>query len=51
MENNLELIELSSINEVSLVQGSSCGNTGSIRDGPYWTSRQDILEPISSIYG
>jgi hypothetical protein len=31
-ENSLELIELSSINKVSLVQVSSCSNTGSIRD-------------------
>ena len=35
MENSLELIELSSINEVSLVETSSCSNTGSIRDDPY----------------
>ena len=38
MKNRLELIELSSINKVSLVQVSSCSNTGSIRDDPYWTS-------------
>ena len=30
-----ELIELSSINKVNLVQVSSCSNTGSIRDDPY----------------
>ena len=45
-ENNLELIELSSINKVSLVQVSSCSNTRSIRDDPYWTSRKNSLEPI-----
>ena len=31
---HLELIELSSINKVSLVYVSSCSNTGSIRDDP-----------------
>jgi hypothetical protein len=38
----IELIELSSINKVSLVWVSSCtySNTGSIRDDPYWTSRE-----------
>jgi hypothetical protein len=40
-ENSLELIELSSINKVSLVYISSCSNTGSIRDDPYWTSREN----------
>ena len=45
-ENSLELIELSSINEVSLVPVSSCSNTGSIRDDPYWTSRKNSLELI-----
>ncbi len=30
--NNLEFIEISSINKVSLVQVSSCSNTSSIRD-------------------
>ena len=33
--------ELSSIKKVSLVQVSSCSNTGSITDGPYWTSRKN----------
>ena len=33
------MIELSSINNVSLV-------TGSIRDDPYWTSKKNSLEPI-----
>ena len=36
MEDRVELIELFSINKVSLVyQVSSCSNTGSIRDDPY----------------
>ena len=46
MKNSLELIELSSINKVSLVQVSSFGNTGSIRDDPYWISRKNSLELI-----
>jgi hypothetical protein len=41
MDNSLELIELSSINKVSLVQVSSCSNTRSIRDDPYWTFKSD----------
>ena len=45
-KNNLELIELSSTNKVSLVEVSSCSNTGSIRDDPYWTSRKNNLELI-----
>ena len=45
-KNSLELIELSSINKVSLGLVSSCSNTGSIRDDPYWTSRKNILELI-----
>ena len=28
------------------VKVSSCSNTGSIRDDPYWTSRKDSLELI-----
>jgi hypothetical protein len=32
----IELIELSSINKVSLVYVSSCSNTGTIRDDFYW---------------
>ena len=40
------LIELSSINKVSLVQVSSCSNTGSIRDDPYWNSRKNSLELV-----
>jgi hypothetical protein len=46
MENSLELIKLSSKNKVSLVYVSSCSNTGSIRDDPYWTSRENSLELI-----
>ena len=42
----LELTELSGINTISLVQVSSCSNTGSIRDDPYWTSRKNSLELI-----
>ena len=45
-KNSLELIELSSINKVSLVEVSSCSNTGSIRDDPYWISRKNSLELI-----
>ncbi len=41
-KNSLELIELSSINKVSLVQVFSCSNTGSIRDDPYWTSGRTV---------
>jgi hypothetical protein len=36
-------MELSSINKVSLVYVSSCSNTGSIRDDPYWTSGQEKI--------
>ena len=43
---SLELIELPGLNTVSLVWVSSCGNTGSIRDDPYWTSRKNSLELI-----
>ena len=45
-KNSLELIELSSINKVSLVWVSPCSNTGSIRDDPYWTYRKNSLELI-----
>ena len=45
-KNSLELIQLSSINKVSLVQVSSCSDTGSIRDDSYWTSRKNSLELI-----
>jgi hypothetical protein len=41
MKNSLGLIELSSINTVSLVYVSFCSNTRSIRDDPYWTSRKN----------
>ena len=40
------MIELSSINKVSLVKVSSCSNTGSIKDVPYWISRKNSLELI-----
>ena len=45
-KNGLELIELLSINKVSLVWVSSSSNTGSIRDDPYWTLRKNSLELI-----
>ena len=32
--------------KVSLVWVSSCGDTASIRDDPYWTSRKNNLELI-----
>ena len=34
------------MNKVSLVYVSSCSNTGSIRNDPYWTSRKNSLELI-----
>ena len=34
------------MNKVSLVYVSSCSNTGSIRDDPYWTARKNSLEQI-----
>jgi hypothetical protein len=40
------MIELSSINKVSLVYVPFCSNTGSIRDDPYWTSRENSSEMI-----
>ena len=43
-ENSLELMQLSSINKVSLV--SSCSNTGAIRDDPCWISRENSSELI-----
>ena len=46
LKNSSELIELSSINKVSLVSVSSCSNTGSIRDDPYWTSLKNSSELI-----
>ena len=45
-KNSSKLIELSSINKISLVQVSFCSNTGSITDDPYWTSRKNSLELI-----
>ena len=44
--NSLELVVLTRKNKVILVWGSSCNNTGSIRDDPYWTSRKNSLELI-----
>ena len=48
----LAILWLTGTNKVSLVQVSSCSNTGSIRDDPYWTSRKNSLELIelSSIH-
>jgi hypothetical protein len=43
---SLELIEPSNIYKLSLVQVSSCSNTGSIGDDPYWISRKNSLELI-----
>ena len=40
------MIELSSIDKITSDQVSSCSNTGSIRDGPYWTSRKNSLKLI-----
>ena len=34
------------MNKVGLGWVSSCSNTGSIRDDPYWTSRENNLELI-----
>ena len=50
-KNSLELIELFSINKVSLDQVSCCSNTESIGDYPYWTSGKNSLEltKLSSI--
>ena len=45
-KNSSELIELFSMNKVSLVYVSSCSNTGSIRYDPYWTSSKNSLELI-----
>ena len=43
-KNSLELIELSSINKVSLIQVSFCSCTESLRDDRYWTSMKNSLE-------
>ena len=48
---NLQYVSLTvqnrkSIVSLVLVQVSSCSNTGSIRDDPYWTSRKNSLELI-----
>ena len=50
-ENSLEVIELSTINKISLVQVFSCRNSVSIGDNPYWTPGKNGLElmELSSI--
>ena len=40
-KNNFYPIELSNINKDKLVKVSSCINTESTRDDPYWTSRKN----------
>ena len=40
------MIELFSVNKVSLVLFSSCNNARSIREDPYWASRKNSLELI-----
>ena len=42
-KNSLELLALSSVNKVSLIQVSCCSNTGSIRDDSSWSSRKNSL--------
>jgi hypothetical protein len=47
MENSSELLELSYTDQVGLVWVSgSCYYTGSIKDEPYWISRENRLELI-----
>ena len=50
-KNSLELMELSSLNKVSLIYVSSCCITRSVRDDSHWTSRENSLElmELSSI--
>ena len=45
-KNSLELTEPASVFKISIVLVSSCSNSGSIRDDPYWTSRKNSLEVI-----
>ena len=45
-KNSLELTEPASVFKISVVLVSSCSNSGSIRDDPYWTSRKNSLEVI-----
>ena len=40
------MVEISSANKISLVQVFSCSNTGSIKDDPYWTSKENSFELI-----
>ena len=50
MKNSLELMELYTINKVSLVNVYSWSNSGSIRDDPYRTSKNSLeLKKLSSI--
>ena len=44
--NNLQLIKLFSANKVTLVEVSSCSNTGSIRDDPYRISTKNSSELV-----
>ena len=44
--NRLELIELSSVDKVGLIQISSCNNIGTIKYDLNWTSRSNSLELI-----
>ena len=48
-ENSVEMIELSSINKVSLVWVSSYSNIGSMRYDYYWTSRESTLELVEQV--
>ncbi len=48
-ENSVEMIELSSINKVSLVCVSSYSNIGSMRYDYYWTSRESTLELVEQV--
>jgi hypothetical protein len=48
-ENSLELIELSSINKVSLVDVSFCSKNGSIRHDPYMDLEGEQFRTDSAI--
>ena len=45
-KNSLDLIELSSLNKVSLVYVSFCSNTGARRHDPWWPSKKNSLELV-----